>query len=298
MAYTKVALAGATGNLGPSILDQLLKAGFTVTVLTRIGSTHSFSPSVTVAHVDYDSLDSLTDALRGQDAVVSTLSASGLAKPVLLVEAAVKAGVKRFIPSEFGSNTAVEKTRSLPCFKDKVAVQDALQKAAANSALTYTAVVNGPFLDWGISYGFIANLKGKSVNLYDGGDRLWSTTTLPSIGKAVAGVLKHPEETKNRFVYVQSAAVSMKKLAALGKKAVGADGWTEEAVSTSVVLDEAWAEMKKPEPNPQVFVYGFLKACIWGEGYGSYFDKLDNDLLGVPQLTDVELEELVKSLAK
>jgi hypothetical protein len=206
--------------------------------------------------------------------------------------------VKRYIPSEFGSNTAVEITRSLPCFKDKAAIQDALKKAAANSPLTYTAIITGPFLDWGISYGFIINLKEKIANLYDGGDRLWSTTTLPSIGKAVAGVLKNPEETKNRFVYVQSAAVSMKKLAALGKKAVGVDGWTEEVVSTSAALDEAWAELKKPEPNPQVFVYGFLKAAIWGEGYGSYFDKLDNELLGVPQLTDAELEELVKGIAK
>ena len=46
----------ATGNLGPAILDALLAANFSVTVLTRASSTHAFPPSVTVARVDYESL--------------------------------------------------------------------------------------------------------------------------------------------------------------------------------------------------------------------------------------------------
>ncbi|KAE8312184.1 hypothetical protein BDV41DRAFT_578016 [Aspergillus transmontanensis] len=61
----KVALAGATGNLGPAILEQLVAANFEVTVLTRInGITHKFPASVHVASVDYDSLNSLVAALH------------------------------------------------------------------------------------------------------------------------------------------------------------------------------------------------------------------------------------------
>ncbi|KAB8205377.1 hypothetical protein BDV34DRAFT_225532 [Aspergillus parasiticus] len=51
----KVALAGATGNLGPAILEQLVAANFEVTVLTRInGITHKLPAFVHVASVDYD----------------------------------------------------------------------------------------------------------------------------------------------------------------------------------------------------------------------------------------------------
>ncbi|MCJ1426140.1 hypothetical protein MMC29_004042 [Sticta canariensis] len=294
----QVALAGATGNLGPAILNALLDAGFKVTVLTRKSSTHKFPDSVTAIPVDYDSLDSLTNALQGQDAVISTLASLAIGTQLLLVEAAAKAHVKRFIPSEFGSNTLNEKTGALPIFKDKVAVQDALKKEAASGGMTYTLICNGPFLDWGIMVGFIINLKGKSINLFDGGDRVFSSTSLPTIGKAVAGVLAHPEQTKNRAVYVQDTATTLRKLAAIGKKATGADGWTENVVSIDEEIEKAWAELKKDKPNPDNFVLNFIKASIWGEGYGSRFEKLDNELLGIEGKSDAELEELVYSLAK
>ncbi|KAF7904736.1 hypothetical protein EAF00_002070 [Botryotinia globosa] len=296
---TKVALAGASGNLGPAILDQLIKAGFQVTVLTRQSSTHKFPSPVTVKEVDYDSLESLTNALTGQDAVVSTLASASLDKQLLLVEAAVKAHVKRFIPSEFGSNTPRENTGALPVFQPKIAVQNALKKHVS-SEFSYTLVVNGAFLDWGLSVGFVMSAKGKSITLYDGGNRTFSTTTLPDIGRAVAGVLKHPEETKNRAVYIQSYATTLKNLAEIGKKALGSDGWTETVASVDDIVAGAWEELKKPQPDPHKFAMPFIIASIWGEGYGSHFEayhKLDNDLLGIKQLSEHELEELIKSLA-
>ena len=248
--------------------------------------------------MDYDSLDSLVNALEGQEAVVSTLGALALEKQLLLVEAAAKAHVKRFIPSEFGSNTQNEKSAALPAFKNKITVQEALKKEAASSGMTYTLVCTGPFFDWAIMVGLMMNLKEKSITLFDGGDRVFSTTTLPTIGKAVAGVLKHPEQTKNRAVYVQDTATSLKKLAAMGKKATGADGWKESVVPTSELLEQAWAEMKKEKPNPGIFMYNFIKACIWGEGYGSLFEKLDNELLGIKQMSESEVQSVVDRLAK
>lgn len=285
--------------MGPAILNQLLNAGFQVTVLTRKSSTHSFPSSVHAIPVDYDSLDSLTNALEGQDAVVSTLGAAALEKQqVLLVEAAAKAGVKRFIPSEFGADTLNEKAAAIPVFKNKLAVHDALKKEAVSGGMTYTIICTGPFLDWCIMVGLIMNLKEKSITLFDGGNRVFSTTTLPTIGKAVVGVLKHPEETKDRAVYVQETAITLKELATMGKKATGPDGWKETVVPVAQVLEEAWAELKKEQPNPHVFVYNFIKAAIWGEGYGSHFERLDNELLGVKEMNDVGLQSLVDHLAK
>lgn len=161
-------------------------------------------------------------------------------------------------------------------------------------------MVNGPFLDWGISVGFVLSAKEKSVTLYDGGNRTFSTTTLPDIGRAVVGVLKHPEETKNRAVYIQSYATTLKSLASIAKKALGSEGWTEKVASVDDIVAGAWEELKKAQPNPDKFALQFIIASIWGEGYGSNFEayhKLDNELLGIKQLTQHELEQLIKSLA-
>ncbi|GAB1311573.1 hypothetical protein MFIFM68171_01783 [Madurella fahalii] len=296
---TKVALAGASGNLGPAILQQLLVANFQVTVLTRTGgSAHSFPASVSVVHVDYNSLDSLVAALLGQDAVVSTIASAALAKQLLLVEAAARAGVKRFIPSDFGSNTVHPKTSTLPVYADKVAVQKALRnKAAQPGGLTYTIVLNGPFLDWGIMVGFVLGVKDRRAVLYDGGDRIFSTTTLATVGKAVAAVLSKPDETRNRPVYVHDTATTLKALYEKGKKATPGEKWTEEVVSTDDLLAEGWAELKKEHPDPRNFAMKFISAAIWGEGYGAHFEKTDNELLGIKELTEEEVQAIVERYA-
>lgn len=250
---------------------------------------------VTVKSVDYDSLESLTSALRGQDAVVSTLGSTVIDKQLLLVEAAGKAGVKRFLPSEFGSNTTHSKTKDLPVFQPKVAVQEALKKQVTSSGMSYTLIMTGPFLDWGIMVGFIMNVKNKSINLYDGGERVFSATTLPSIGKTVVGVLKNLEATKNRPVFVQDTATTLKELAAKGKNATGAQGWKEEVVKVDDLLAKAWEELKKEKPNPDAFVYNFIFSSIWGEGYGGHFQDLDNNLLGIKEKSDEEVQALVNS---
>ncbi|KAI0485513.1 hypothetical protein F4859DRAFT_471485 [Xylaria cf. heliscus] len=288
-----VVLAGATGNLGPAILDQLLKAGFQVTVLTRQSSTHELPASAKVTPVDYDSVESLTAALQGQDAVVSTLGMAALSKESNLLQASIKAGVKRFIPSEFGSDTTNPKSAGLPVFKAKVAAHKELAKEAADGNITYTTIINGPFFDWCLKVGLILNIKEKSLSLYEGGVRPFSSTTLEGVGKAVAGVLKKPEETKNRAVYVSDAAPSLKQLKAIAEKITGTTWQAKDVSVENDILPSAFAELKKENPDHNKFVFPMLIAAIWGEGYGGHFQKLDNELLGVRQLTEAEIEAIV-----
>ncbi|KAJ2986996.1 hypothetical protein NUW58_g4750 [Xylaria curta] len=297
-AISKVVLAGATGNLGPAILEQLLKAGFQVTVFTRQSSTHEFPASVTAKPVDYDSVESLTTALEGQDAIVSTLGFLGLSKQLNLVEAAVKANVRRFIPSEFGSDTTNAKNAALPVFADKVAFQKVLAKEAANGTISYTNIITGPFFDWGLKAGIILNAQEKSIKLYDGGEGRFSTTTLESIGKAVAGVLKKPEETKNREVYVQDAAPTLKQLKAVAEKVTGTAWQGKELSVENDLLAPAFAELQKENPDPSKFAIPMILASVWGEGRGQPFQKLDNELLGIKGLTEAEIEAVVAAATK
>jgi hypothetical protein len=131
-----------------------------VTVLSRIGSKASFPPSVKVIPVEYSSVESLTAALKGQDAVVSTVGVDGLLGQSVLFDAAVAAGVKRFLPSEFGSDLSNPKAARLPVFGYKVATREYIEeKVKAGAGITYTYVINAPFLDWGIEVGFLLDCR-------------------------------------------------------------------------------------------------------------------------------------------
>ena len=287
----------ASGNLGPSILDQLLKQLFEVTVLSRQGSNHTFPPSVQVLRVDYSSQDSLVSALHGQDAVVSTMATLALDSQLPLIEAAAAAGVRRFIPSEFGSDTSNPKCAALPVFQKKLMIQKALQDwAAKNTGLSHTIICTGPFLDWGLTKGFM-NIKDKRVSLYDGGDRVYSTTTLPTIGRAICGVLMHPEETKNRIVKVHDIATTQNKLFTMAQKEVGSEGWTINKPSINAMLEQSWTEFKQGKRDLHTML-GFIVTASWGEGYGGHFEQTDNDLLGIPEMTDEELQAVINGLAE
>ena len=139
MSGARVALAGATGNLGPFILSNLLDAGHEVVVLTRPDSKSKLPshPNITIAEVDYTSTPSITPHLSGVMAVISNINPVVPQQP--LIDASIAAGVSRFIPSEFGSDTLNPKAAVIPILAGKVAVQDYLKtKVAENPGFSYT----------------------------------------------------------------------------------------------------------------------------------------------------------------
>ena len=124
----------AAGDLGEPVLKALVNSGkFNVTVLVRSASKNSFPLPVEVIEVDFTSVESLTKALNGQDALVSTVGISGLEGQTIMIDACVAAGVSRFLPSEFGSDLDNPMVKALPVFGYKVAVNKyAEEKAREN----------------------------------------------------------------------------------------------------------------------------------------------------------------------
>lgn len=282
-----------TGNLGPAIVNALLEAGFQVTVLSRSTSAQLDSRAKVVA-VDYNSLDSLISALGGQDALVNTLGVGVVPREVhlRLVEAAHAAGVERFIPSEYGCDTSHPLTSQLPVFGDKIAVIQRLKEVAEkDNAFTYTAIITGPFFDWGLKQGMFINFAGPTTPIYDGGDVPFSTTTLGGIGRAVVGVLKHTDETKNRHVYVSEADVTQHQLLSFIDQEKKLQ---PQHVQTEDLEKQAYEAVKQPTPDLRTFATNLIRRAIFGGKFGSSFTTVDNELLGVKRLSDVEIADLVK----
>lgn len=146
-------IVGATGNLGPhlvSIFDT--DPQFNVSILSRTSSDCSqFPPHIPVHRVeDYNTSESkLVEILTGQDVIISVIAAQALLHQKAIIDAALKAGVKHFVPSEYGHDTRNEQARRLlpPFFvAHKRQIVEYLQSKEAEG-LKWTAIVTGPFFE-------------------------------------------------------------------------------------------------------------------------------------------------------
>ncbi|KAL6247335.1 hypothetical protein RBB50_005681 [Rhinocladiella similis] len=300
MPTTRVALAGATGNLGIPVLEALLKGGFSVIVLSRHGGNASKlqryqDQDVTICEVDFTRTESILPALKEVEVAVSCLATLAIGAQNPLIDACCAAGVRRFIPAEFGMDSRNALCQQLPVCEPKVATQRYLEhKVSEHPGFTWTGIANGLFLDWGMQVGFIANLAQHTATLYNGGDISFSTTTLSDVATAISGVIQNQELTANRLLYVHSTATTQNKLIQYAKEKDHKD-WALEIKDTNEVMQESLAELQKG--NLQSAMDGFCVAASWNPAYGCDFSShLDNELLGIKALDDTGLREIVEKL--
>jgi hypothetical protein len=117
-----------------------------VTVISRLESKSAFDPTVPVIKTDY-TLPSLTSAFHGQDAIISCLPMRAIQQEIVCIDAAIAAGVKWFVPSEWGCPTTPEMVELLPILGVKQKSVEYLRKKE-KEGLNWTAVCPGLFLDW------------------------------------------------------------------------------------------------------------------------------------------------------
>jgi uncharacterized protein YbjT (DUF2867 family) len=139
----------ASGNFGAPITAALHRAGFTITIITRTDSTSTFPPHIPVIRTTY-TLEDLTSALAGQDAVVCVVGYPGVGKQITMVDAAEAAGVKRFIVNDFGWGPNF---RRMPEFSAigahrRAGWDHAKAKAERNPEFTWTGITSGNPIDW------------------------------------------------------------------------------------------------------------------------------------------------------
>jgi uncharacterized protein YbjT (DUF2867 family) len=248
MAPGKVALAGATGNLRGPVLKALLDANLSVVVLSRIrGKSSKLAPhpNLIIKEVDFNSVQSMIPVLKGVDIVVAGLATLAIGSQNPLIDAAVDAGVKRFIPAEFGMDSLNPLCVQLPVGAPKAATQKyLLEKSNANPSFTYTAIANGLFLEWGLEVGFIINPAKHTGRLYNGGDVPFSTTNLADVAKAVLGVIDNQAQTLNRVVYVHSTVTTQNKIDPVRKRERW-QKWDTTCKDTEEIRLECMAELGK-----------------------------------------------------
>jgi putative NADH-flavin reductase len=92
----KIALIGATGNVGSKILAELLGRGHNVTGIVRHPEKLKSHPEVTAKRGDITDEVALAQLLSGHDAVISSVRFLS-SDPHIFLRAVKKAGVKRIL---------------------------------------------------------------------------------------------------------------------------------------------------------------------------------------------------------
>ena len=92
----KIAIIGATGNVGKRLVDESLSRGHSVTAIARDPGKLQASPGLTLVTGDAHQPETLAPLLAGQAVVVSTVGFL-MVKSEALIAAVRRSGVKRYL---------------------------------------------------------------------------------------------------------------------------------------------------------------------------------------------------------
>ncbi|KAJ7311547.1 hypothetical protein DFH08DRAFT_718322 [Mycena albidolilacea] len=212
--YKSFAVVGG-GKLGMPIVNALAVQNVAVVLLSRSGLDASkvLPAGVTVAAVDTTDAAAVAAVFEKHqvEVVISTITTAAVGAQTVLVDAAKRAGVKLFAPSEFGMTTEGD------------------SKNPKNKIIEYTKAAGVPYARFfnGMITEFLPFLVGfdkdhRKITLVGRGDAAVSFTSIADIAGFVAYVLTTlpPSELANRTFRVQGDRATMNELGPIFKAEV------------------------------------------------------------------------------
>ena len=197
----KVALIGASGNAGSRILHELANRGHQVLALVRHPEKVPSLKGVTARAVDANDAAALSAALKGQDAVISSVKFKDT-DTAALIRAVKQAGVKRYLVVGGAGSLEIapgQLEMNSPKFPPHV-------KPEAQKGADFLEQLRASDLDWTFispSRFFIAGQRtgkfrlGKDQLLVDPEGK--SSISFEDYAVALADELERPQHSRQRF---------------------------------------------------------------------------------------------------
>ncbi len=210
-------LAGANGDRGERIARAVGARGAQVRALVREGSGADARARVErtgaqVVPVDYGSVDALARACSGAACVVSALS--GLRETIVetqsrLLDAAVAAGVPRFIPSDFSIDYTALPVGANRNFDLRREFRERLDRAPIRA----TSIFNGAFADMLAGQMPLIVRPIRRVLYWEDADATFALTTKDDTAAVTAAAALDPEAPRD--LHVAGSEVSARNLAGI-----------------------------------------------------------------------------------
>lgn len=222
---TTVAVVGATGALGGRIVEALIARGADVCAIVRPGTASEKlarleRPGVEIAHVDFRSAIDLMKAITGASCVVSALQ--GLREVLvdsqsLVLDAAIAAGVKRFIPSDFASDFA----KVAPGDNRNFDLRREFHERLDAAPIAATSILNGAFAEI-LNYGTpLLDFKAKRVGYWEDADFRVDFTAMSDTASFTAAAAL--DASAPEVLRIAGFQISPRELSAVASEITGTD---------------------------------------------------------------------------
>ena len=191
-----ILLAGATGRLGRRIAASLIEQRANVRALVRPGSAPEKINDLqklgaSVVRVEFSDSDRLVEAIKGCDCVVSAVA--GLRHVIvdaqtLLLDAAIKAGAPRFIPSDY----CIDYTKLKPGTNRNLDLRREFNQRLDKAPIAGTSILCGMFTDLLTGQAPVVLFDRKRVLYWGNADQLMDFTTLDDTAMYTAAAALDP----------------------------------------------------------------------------------------------------------
>jgi nucleoside-diphosphate-sugar epimerase len=218
-----IVVAGATGNLGGRIVRALVERGASVKALVRHGTARDRLErlqdlGVTIASIDWSSAIEVTPACSGASCVVSALQ--GLRDVIVeaqsvLLNAAVKAGVPRFIPSDY----SIDFSKFQPGENRNLDLRRDFHKRFEKTSISATTIFNGAFADMLTGQMPLILFKWKRILYWGDADQRMDFTTVGDTAAFTASAALDPSTP--RFLRIAGDQLSARELTAVASEVTG-----------------------------------------------------------------------------
>lgn len=214
-----ILIAGATGNLGGRIVRELIRRGATVRALVRANSDDNKvaqlkQQGVEIIEADLRNKGQVTKACEGVACVISSLQGLGdvlIDTQSALLEAAIAAGVPRFIPSDF----ATDFTRIPDGENRNFDLRRAFMKHIDQQPIAATSILNGAFADM-LLYGLpLFDTRKKQVSYWENPDWPIDFTTMDDTAAYTAAAAL--DSSTPRILRIASFQISPNELVAVSE---------------------------------------------------------------------------------
>jgi len=217
MTDSNIVVAGATGNLGERIVRALLERGAGVRALVRHGPGRDKLERLqklgaAIVHVDLSNTSEVRAACSGASCVVSALAGLRdviVEKQTFLLDAAIKAGVPRFIPSDY----SIDFTTFPPGENRNLDLRRDFHKRLDEASISATTVFCGAFADMLTGRMPLVIFKLKRVLYWGNADQRMDFTTMDDTAAFTARAALDPSTP--RFLRIAGDQLSARELAAI-----------------------------------------------------------------------------------
>ncbi|RAO70207.1 uncharacterized protein BHQ10_006219 [Talaromyces amestolkiae] len=195
-----VIVVGASGNLGPFIVKELLKQKAKFSRIAILSAPEKKGKFETAAKSGIDVvLGSYKEArsYQGFDVVISLAGNSIMIDQPQMIDAAIEAGVTHFYPSEFGVDIGQPVFLQERYFRDKLTTREHLRKRAREvPGFVFTEIIIGAFAEtFVLSDVFGLDRQGRTFTYYGDLDDVKSISSMEDTAKYTVESILLPVET-------------------------------------------------------------------------------------------------------